>query len=194
MQLLDHRNPESEKPMPARPATLGVLAVMVLSLPPGRAPFFTLGAKGALNLAVASDEARYGTTPVAVEGSRMLTISLGATRAAGALTLSTAGDQLPRRGWYAVRPWEQRGRGEPQFEALFVAGSPDHPLGAFRGESGWVTITSAEPGRISGVFELEARGFVAADLDEEDQWVTVRGSFEALGDSTIASIQAVSIQ
>jgi hypothetical protein len=96
-----------------------------------------------------------------------------------------------RRGRYPIRPWEQRGAG-PQFEALFVAGAPDHPLGAFRGESGWVTITGAEPGRISGEFELEARGFVATAVDDEDQWVTVRGSFEARGDSTIGSMQAVS--
>src|SRR6266540_1811491 len=59
----------------------------------GRGPFFTLGARGALSLAVASDEARYGVTPVAVEDARMLTISLGATRAAGALTPSMPGDR-----------------------------------------------------------------------------------------------------
>jgi hypothetical protein len=188
---INHRKLELESAMPPRPSTLGVFAVMVLSLPPGRAPYFTLGARGAINLAVASDEARYGITPVAVEESRMLHISLGATRAAGALVLSMSGDQLPRRGRYPVRPWEQRGAG-PQFEALFVAGAPDHPLGTFRGEAGWVTITGSEPGRISGEFEVEARGFVAAAMDDEDQWVTVRGSFEARGDSTIASVQAVS--
>jgi hypothetical protein len=88
--------------MSTRSSTLGIFAVMVLSVPAGRAPFFTLGAHGAINLAVASDEARFGMSPVEVEGNRMLTISLGATRAAGALTLSMSADQLPRSGRYAV--------------------------------------------------------------------------------------------
>jgi hypothetical protein len=39
---------------------------------------------------------------------------------------------------------------------------------------------------MSGEFELQARGSLAADINEEDQWVTVRGSFVAVGDSTVA--------
>jgi hypothetical protein len=187
----DNRDLDRETPMSAHSSTLGVFAVMVLALPQGKSPYFTLGAHGAINLAVASDEARYGSTPVMVEGSRMTTISLGATRTAGALTLSTAGDRLPGRGRYPIRPWEQRRAGAPQFEALFVAGAPDHPLGAFRGETGWVTITRADSGRVTGEFEIEARGFTAADMGDEDQWVTVRGSFEARGDSTVAAVQSV---
>jgi hypothetical protein len=131
-------------------------------------------------------------SPVDVEGAPLLTISLGATSAAGSLSLSISGDRLPAKGRYPVRPWEDRTASRPQFEALFVAGSPDHPLGAFRGEFGWVTITEVEPGRISGVFEVEGRGFVASDVNDEDRWVSVRGRFEAQGDSTIASGQALS--
>ena len=178
--------------MLARPTTLGIFAAMALALPPSRAPFFTLGAGGAVNLAVTSDEARFGMSPVDVEGAPLLTISLGATSAAGSLSLSISGDRLPAKGRYPVRPWEDRTASRPQFEALFVAGSPDHPLGAFRGEFGWVTITEVEPGRISGVFEVEGRGFVASDVNDEDRWVSVRGRFEAQGDSTIASGQALS--
>lgn len=57
-------------------------------------------------------------------------------------------------------------------------------------ESGSVTITRAKAGRISGRFELEARGFVAKNLDDEDQWVTVSGQFEAQGDSTIVALRS----
>jgi len=46
--------------------------------------------------------------------------------------------------------------------------------------------------RIAGVFEVEGRGFVATDLDDEDRWVSVRGRFEARGDSTITAIQTAS--
>jgi hypothetical protein len=56
-----------------------------------------------------------------------------------------------------------------------------------------VTITAVEPGRISGEFELEARGFAAANEDDEDKWVTVRGNFRAHGDSPIASARPLSL-
>jgi hypothetical protein len=190
--LINDRTSDWEDRMLARPTTFGIFAAMALALPPSRAPFFTLGAGGAVNLAVTSDEARFGMSPVDVEGAPLLTISLGATSAAGSLSLSISGDRLPAKGRYPVRPWEDRMASRPQFEALFVAGSPDHPLGAFRGEFGWVTITEVEPGRISGVFEVEGRGFVASDMNDEDRWVSVRGRFEAQGDSTITSGQALS--
>jgi hypothetical protein len=45
---------------------------------------------------------------------------------------------------------------------------------------------SKRAGQISGEFELQARGSLAADLNDEHQWVTVRGSFVAEGGSTIA--------
>jgi hypothetical protein len=189
---INDRNFDWEDRMFARPSTLGIFAAMALALPPSRAPFFTLGAGGAVNLAVTSDEARFGLSPVDVEGAPLLTISLGATSAVGSLSLSMTGDRLPPKGRYPVRPWEDRIASRPQFEALFVAGSPDHPVGAFRGEFGWVTITESAPGRIAGVFEVEGRGFVATDLDDEDRWVSVRGRFEARGDSTITAIQTAS--
>jgi len=138
---INDRNFDWEDRMLARPSTLGIFAAMALALPPSRAPFFTLGAGGAVNLAVTSDEARFGLSPVDVEGAPLLTISLGATSAVGSLSLSMTGDRLPPKGRYPVRPWEDRIASRPQFEALFVAGSPDHPVGAFRGEFGWVTIT-----------------------------------------------------
>ena len=42
------------------------------------------------------------------------------------------------------------------------------------------------------MFEVEGRGFVASDVNDEDRWVSVRGRFEAQGDSTITSGQALS--
>jgi hypothetical protein len=72
-----------------------------------------------------------------------------------------------------------------------MPGSVERPLGWYHGESGWVTITEAGPNRMSGTFEVRARGFTAADPLDEEQWVTVQGSFDAAGDSTIASITAI---
>ena len=74
------------------------------------------------------------------------------------------------------------------FEAYFAAGSPERPLGWFHGESGWVTIAEVEAERVSGEFEIRARGFTTDDPDNENQWVTLRGKFEAHGDSTVATV------
>jgi hypothetical protein len=176
----------------ARISKLSMLAAMAIALPASRAPFFTLGAGGAVNLSLVGEEARYGMAPAAVDGQSVLTISLGATSAEGSLTLSMVGDGLPAPGRYPVRTWEERRAGGTQMQALFVAGSPEHPTGAFRGESGWVTITDAAPGRIAGRFEIEARGFTAADPENENRRVTVRGAFDAGADSAIVVAQSMS--
>jgi hypothetical protein len=160
------------------------IAATALAPPSDRFLSFTLGATGAINLAVSSDEARYGMITDVVDGSTRVVISLGATSAGGSLTLTMSGNRLPPSGRYAVRSGEDREVGGLYFQALFVAGSPERPGGAFHGESGWVTITRWEGGRISGEFELLARGFLASDLDDENQRVTVLGRFEARGNST----------
>ena len=180
--------------MLARSSTVGLLATIALSLAADPVPSFTLQSSGALSLAVASDDARYGIVPGSVNQRPVLAISLGATRAQGSLSLYTYGDEVLRPGRYPVSSslpeYPFAGRG---FHPCLVIGSPERPLGFFHGESGWVTITAAKAGRISGKFEIQARGFLAADTTDEDQWVTVRGTFNAEGDSTVAAIEAVSL-
>ena len=181
--------------MLARSSTVGLLATIALSLPADpAAPYFTLESTGAVRLAVTSDEARYGIIPEAVNQRPVLGISLGATRADGVLLLYTYADEVLRPGRYPVGSSlpEQHFAGR-RFHPCFVAGTPERPLGFFHGESGWVTITAAEAGRISGEFEIRARGFLAADMTDEDQWVTLRGTFSAEGDSTDTAIEAVSL-
>ena len=56
-----------------------------------------------------------------------------------------------------------------------------------------MTITEAQPGRISGEFEIRDCGFLADVMEDEDRWVFVRGTFQAIGDSTIALTQAVTV-
>lgn len=130
--------------------------------------------------------------PQAVRGRPILLVSLGGAKAVGALQLARMGDRLPAPGRYPIRSsWDETGSDTASFHAAFMAGTAEHPLGWFHGESGWVTITESRDGRISGSFDVRARGFAAADLDDEDRWVTVRGSFDAEGDGTtkIASVQ-----
>jgi hypothetical protein len=171
-----------------------MLAATALPLHSDGSPSFRLTASGAVTLAVTSDEASYGLVPEEVNGRRIIAVSLGATRGEASLTLYTQGDELPKPGRYPVKSdWPDQGEGDRIFHACFIAGTPERPVGGFHGESGWVTITRVDGRRISGEFELRARGMLAADVDDEDQWVTVRGNFVAAGDSTVAAIQEMSV-
>jgi hypothetical protein len=171
----------------ARSSTLGLLAAVALSIPSDPATEFTFRSSGAVRLDVSGVEAKYELAPeMGADGKPVLTISLGATGSEGSLSLYTDGGQLPRAGRYPVFfSWEHPVAGGRWFHACFWAGKPDRPIGMFHGQSGWVTITDATPGRISGVFEIRAQGFLATNPSDEDQWVTLRGTFRAEGDSTL---------
>ena len=173
--------------MYARPTTLGILAAVAVALP-GRSPAFTLRSSGAVQVRVAGSEARYGVVPLAVRGRPILAISLGADSGAGAVHLALPGDRLPTPGRYPIRSsWEAIGS-DAAFHASFMAGTAGQPVGWFHGESGTVTITSARDGRLSGTFEVHARGFLGADPGDESRWVTVRGRFDAAGDRTSTTV------
>lgn len=179
--------------MLARSYAVGLLAAVALPLSDDPAPYFNLESSGAVQLAVTSDEARYGLIPESVNGRPVIAISLGATRGEAALVLYTYADEPLRPGRYPTASSlpEQPSAGR-WFHPCFMPGTVERPLGFFHGESGWVTITAAEAGRISGKFEIQARGFLAAATTNENEWVTVRGKFSAEGDSTVAAIQTVS--
>ena len=175
-----------------RTATLGILAAAAVALAWRSAPTYTLQSTGAVTLHANGAEARFGVVPQAVRGRPILIVSLGATASAGALQFTVAGDRPPASGRYPIRSsWDELGTDSTSFHASFMPGSVERPLGWYHGESGWVAITESGPNRMSGTFEVRARGFTAADPLDEEQWVTVRGSFDAAGDSTVASITAI---
>jgi hypothetical protein len=188
--------------MYARSLTLGILAASAVALTVPSTPDFTLDTTGAVGLSASGHEAQYGMVPAIGGGQPVLSVSLGATAAPGALQLYLPGDRLPGHrlpghrlpapGRYPVlASWDETASDTSAFHASFTAGTVEHPLGWFHGESGSVTITESGNGRMSGAFEIRARGFLAADLANEDRWVTVRGSFDAEGDSTVATIASV---
>jgi hypothetical protein len=171
-----------------RATTLGILAAIAAGLSVPSAPTFTLQSTGAVHLRAAGNEAQYGVVPQAIRGGPILMVSLGA-RASGALQLIRLGHRLPAPGRYPIRSsWDEVGSDTASFHASFMPGTAKHPLGWFHGESGWVTITKAQEGRIAGAFEVRARGFTRDDTADENLWVTVRGSFDAGGDSTVGTI------
>jgi hypothetical protein len=178
--------------MYARSTTVSILAAMAIAIQANPAPRFTLGTTGAVTLNAAGSDARYGLIPREVNGRGMVSVTLGAANAQGSLTLTVPGDRAPEKGRYAIADsWDDEGIEGLSFHACVLAGSSQQPLGWFHGESGWVTITEAGPGSMSGEFEIRARGFLGADPDDENQWVTVRGTFRAQGDSTIATIASL---
>ena len=175
-----------------RTATLGALAAAAVGLAWRSAPTFTLQSSGAVTLHATGQQARFGVVPRAIRGRPILIVSLGASASAGALQLTVAGDRPPAPGRYPVRSsWDELGTDSTSFHASFMPGSVDRPLGWYHGESGWVTITEAGRDRIAGTFEVQARGFTADDPLDEERWVTVRGSFDAAGDSTVSTITAI---
>jgi hypothetical protein len=178
--------------MYARVTALGILAAIAYALPLPSGPTFTLHSTGAVRLHAAGPDARYGVVPHAVRGGPILMVSLGAASAAGALQLALPGDRPPAPGRYPIgSSWDEIGSDTVAFHASFMPGTAEHPLGWFQGESGWVTITEVQAGRMSGAFEVRARGFMGADLGDEDRWVTVLGSFDAEGDSTVARAASI---
>ena len=169
-----------------RSITAGCVAAIALNLSAFLAPRFHLDTTGAVRLDAVGHEAQYGI--ISDDGTSVLTVSLGATGGTSALQLRLPSAGLPLPGRYPIRrSWDDRATA-PAFQAFFAAGSPEHPLGWFHGESGTVTITQAADGRLSGAFEILARGYLAADRIEEESWVTVKGSFEAEGGSTATTI------
>jgi hypothetical protein len=179
--------------MRARSSTAGLLAILTLPLPADTAPYFTLESTGALRLEVTSGEARVGLMRDPSNGHPVMEISLGATSGDAALMLFTYADEALGPGRYPVGSElpEDPSAGR-RFHPCFIAGTVERPVGFFHGEVGWVTITAVEGGRILGEYEIQARGFLASDTDDENQWVTIRGRFGAEGDSTVAALPAVS--
>jgi len=177
--------------MYARSSVLAVLAAIAVSAPVNPTPHFAFGTTGALTLNVSGHDAVYGVilSPGQINRRVMLNLSLGATDGQGSVMLYLPGNLIPGIGLYPIRSsWGERGTEQHSFQACFLAGSAKHPLGWFHGESGWVRITQAKVGRVSGQFELRARGFLHNDPDDENQWVIIRGSFEAHGDRTTTTI------
>jgi hypothetical protein len=165
--------------MLGRVYTLAVLTGMTLTLPlPRRGAHFSLDSTGAIRLKATGREARYGFIGKEVNGSPMLSLSLGANSDDGSLLLSLSGDREPATGRYPVLATYGLDDGQG-FHASFVAGSVGRPRGYFRAESGWVQISDVGEGRMAGEFEIQARGFTREQPDNENQWVRVKGRFDA---------------
>lgn len=122
---------------------------------------------------------------VDASGVRSFTLSLGAHSEQGAVIFSRQGAGRPGVGAYEVREADPASTG---FHALVITGAPAAPTGVYRVVRGTLMITEASDGRISGTFQLWARGFTAGDPDNEERILSASGSFTATAGSGTTSL------
>ena len=119
--------------------------------------------------------ARFG----AVEGGaggRMFTLSLGADGADGSVLFTRTNGARLMPGTYAV---SGRDDGTDELRALVMTGSATRPTGVFRGQSGYLIVTSATDNVMRGRFQVAATGFLASDPADETRPMKATGMFTA---------------
>lgn len=127
-------------------------------------------------VASTSGDAEFGAIPAGDGSSSALTVSLGARGQQSAI-LFTRGSGAPLGvGRYRI---SDAGNGADEIQALVVTGSPTSPTGVFRGRSGWLVVTAASDRVLTGRFQVDGVGFLAAEPEVEDRPVNVAGWFSA---------------
>jgi hypothetical protein len=152
-------------------------------------PSFTALVSGSVQT-VLSGNAVFGPVRNTTRAPGSFSLTLGAYSDNGAVVLSRVAAGQPKPGTYRVTAFTGGPEKDDEFHALVSLGSAANPLGAFRGMSGTVTITQSAPDRIVGRYELHAVGFMAADMDDDEREITVRGSFAARATSIPSSFRA----
>jgi hypothetical protein len=111
--------------------------------------------------------------------SASFSLELGAYSNNGAVVFSRVSSERPSVGGYKVVEFGPGAEAAEQFHVMVSLGPVAAPLGAFRGVSGTVTILQSSENRIVGRYEVKAIGFLAADPDNENREIVVRGGFTA---------------
>src|SRR3954463_4608211 len=106
-------------PMYARSVTLGLLFGVAFAPPIPSVGSYALQSTGVVQLRATGYEAQYGL--VSTDGLPILSVSLGAADAAGAVHLSIAANRLPSPGRYPI--------GSNSFHASFMAGTAGDSVG-----------------------------------------------------------------
>lgn len=160
---------------------IGLTAMLATATPSGSAHEGQVW--GALNANLAG-QAVFGP----VVGARACTgnscaasfsLELGAYSDNGAVVFSRVSAARPKVGSYEVVEFRPGPESPEQFHAMVSLGPVSAPLGAFRAVSGTVTILQSTEVKIVGRYEVKAVGFLAADPENEDREITVRGGFTA---------------
>jgi hypothetical protein len=126
--------------------------------------------------ATISGGAMFGRVAGGPTAPDVFTVSLGADSSQGAVLFTQPNSRSLKVGSYRVSDAEVT---KESMQALVMLGSAERPQGVFRATAGTLTITSISDYAITGLFSLDATGFMASTPDREDQRVSVSGSFSA---------------
>lgn len=129
----------------------------------------------------ASGEAEFGAIQAADRSSAAFVVSLGVCGQQSAILFTRRSGAPLAVGRYRI---SERANGADEILALLLTGSPTRPTGVFRGESGWLVVTAASDRLITGRFQVDAIGFLAAEPQREDRRVNVTGSLSATAASS----------
>lgn len=125
----------------------------------------------------AAGEAEFGGVEAGDGLSPAFVVSLGIRGSQSAILFTRMNGTPLAAGRYRIT---DRGNGADEILALVMTGSPTSPTGVFRGSSGWLVVTAASDRLLTGRFQVDGVGFLAAEPKLEDRPVRVTGSFSAL--------------
>jgi hypothetical protein len=123
-----------------------------------------------------SGEAEFGGAAGSDGSASGFVVSLGARGSQSAILFTRMSGAPLGVGRYRI---SDRGNGAAELVALVITGPPSDPTGVFRGRSGWLVVTAASDHLISGRFQVDGVGFLAAEPRAEDRAVNASGSFSA---------------
>ncbi len=123
-----------------------------------------------------SGNAEFGAVRTADSSPAAFVISLGAFSRHGAILFTRKSGSPLKVGRYRV---SERANEADEILALVMTGSPTRPTGVYWGRSGWLVVTAASGGNVTGHFEVDGVGFLAKEPSREDRSVSVTGSFSA---------------
>jgi len=126
--------------------------------------------------ATISGGAIFGSVAGGPTAPDVFTVRLGADSSQGAVLFTQPNSRSLKVGSYRISDADDT---EGSVQALVMFGSSNRPEGVYRGSTGTLTITSISRYAITGVFSLDAAGFLAWSPDREDQRVSISGSFTA---------------
>lgn len=167
----------TDAPINGARALLGKWPSAISILPDGRAgrSSFLAEVRGVVTTS-ASGEAEFGAVKAGDGTSSGVVVSLGARGSESAIQFIRMGGTPLGVGHYRI---SDHGNGADEILALVMTGLPTRPTGVFRGRSGWLVVTAASDHHLTGRFQVDGVGFLAAEPRMEDRRVSVTGSFSA---------------
>lgn len=165
----------TDAPIDGARALLGKWPSAISVLPDGSGLRSSFRAEVRGDVAIdASGEAEFGAIQGGDGPSSRFVLSLGDRGSQSAILFTLKSEAPLGVGHYRI---SDRGNGSDEILALVMTGLPTNPTGVFRGRSGWLIVTAASDDLLTGRFQVDGVGFLAAEPRVEDRPVSVTGSF-----------------